>query len=167
MSDPTPTEWLVMEVLAARWRLGETTWHFPDMCKRTLKCLAERDWIAYKAATIEGYQQAWLRADGRLEWGLPRRGELRVDLNDADANLLLHADGSGALFDPPPPHSRSDLTPLVERQPVIPVASPRYGAGDERLRRIVEPDDGMDDPRNGIPLTPDPNRRRWWHWGRR
>jgi hypothetical protein len=71
VSDPTPTEWLIMEVLAARWRLGETTWHFPNTLKPALKRLAERDWIAYKAATVEGHQRAWLRTDGKLEWGLP------------------------------------------------------------------------------------------------
>lgn len=70
MSDPTPTEWLIMEVLAARWRLGETTWHFPNTLKPALKRLAERDWIAYKAATVEGHQHAWLRTDGLNAWEL-------------------------------------------------------------------------------------------------
>jgi hypothetical protein len=79
--DPTPTEWLVMEVLAARFRLGETTWHFPNTLKPTLKRLAERDWIAYKAAVVEGHQQAWLRTDGKLEWGLPTPWDaLRADI---------------------------------------------------------------------------------------
>ena len=71
VSEPTPTEWLIMEVLAARWRLSERSWHFPNSLKPALKRLAMRDWIAYKAATVEGHQQAWLRTDGKLEWGLP------------------------------------------------------------------------------------------------
>jgi hypothetical protein len=283
VSDPTPTEWLIMEVLAARYRLGESSWHFPNTCKRTLKCLAERDWIAYKASTIDGFQQAWLRTDGKLEWdltdgwghslvdlqldpgdpipalqrrdcpcgahvdivdgryarhghdhrdytcpmsGQPTDGDLSVltcrELSEV-ADLEMQAYGSvsarvfnalkdlemlatsGPKADPYPDWSgyartldelpdmtddevrarhdelaadywrgHPDWDARVEPLPGVPTMDlTEEGVGhSDYVQRMIdglraEQDDGMDDPRNGIPLTPDPNRRRWWQWGRR
>jgi len=65
--DLTPTEWLVLEVLAARYRLGHSSWHFPNTLKSTLTRLEERNLITFKSATIEQYQHVWLTEDGRSE----------------------------------------------------------------------------------------------------
>lgn len=41
----SPTQYLVMEVLAARWRCGEKSWTFPVSLKRTLQKLNDNDWV--------------------------------------------------------------------------------------------------------------------------
>lgn len=56
MSEPQlkPTEWLMMEVLAARRRLGEATWTFPSQFKRQAKVLQELDYVWWKHGTCQG-----------------------------------------------------------------------------------------------------------------
>lgn len=63
--DLTPTEWLIMEVLAARWRLGEPRWPFPNRLKPTLRSLQTKGLISFKGHTIEKHQTAWLTTDGK------------------------------------------------------------------------------------------------------
>lgn len=67
--DPlSPTEWLVMEVLAARFRLGENSWPFPNRLRPTLRRLAGRHLISWKSGVVQGTAQAWLTRDGRELW---------------------------------------------------------------------------------------------------
>lgn len=60
-----PTEYLIMETLAARYRLGEKGWTFPNAVRERLSSLAERGLVGFKSATIYGYQLAWLTDAGR------------------------------------------------------------------------------------------------------
>jgi len=60
-----PTEYLVMEVLAARTRLGETGWTFPSRLNKALETLEGRGLVRWKSATIERHSLAWLTDAGR------------------------------------------------------------------------------------------------------
>ncbi len=124
-ADPTPTEWLLMEVLAARARLGETSWPFPNVLKPTIRRLARRDWVDFEPSTVEGFSQVWLMPAGRIVWGVPN--ELLVTqapLPEPFAGLpttpsepppLVDADGSGALFDHPPHPEVPTLEEVLEK----------------------------------------------------
>lgn len=65
-----PTQYLVMEVLAARWRTGEKVWTFPNFCKPALRALCERNWLRYKSGIVQDTQLVWLSDDGIKAWGL-------------------------------------------------------------------------------------------------
>ena len=60
-----PTEYLILEVLAARTRLGEHAWTFPARLNKALESLARRGLVSWKAASIERHSLAWLTALGR------------------------------------------------------------------------------------------------------
>ena len=60
-----PTEYLIMETLAARFRLGEHGWTFPSNVKARLGSLERRGLVGFKAAPVYGYQLAWLTDAGR------------------------------------------------------------------------------------------------------
>jgi hypothetical protein len=49
----TPTETLILEVLAARWRIGERSWTFQTRLNPQLNQLARRGLIYYKPASVE------------------------------------------------------------------------------------------------------------------
>lgn len=60
----TPTEYLVMDVLAARWRLGEDCWTFPSALSKTLGRLSRKDYISFKSGVVQGTEIAWLESRG-------------------------------------------------------------------------------------------------------
>lgn len=60
----TPTEYLILEVLAARLRCGEPRWPFPNRLRPTLRRLAGRKLIGFQPFTVAGHQVAWLTIDG-------------------------------------------------------------------------------------------------------
>lgn len=60
-----PTEYLVMEVLAARFRLGEQQWPFPSRIKPALRSLETKGLIRFKDGIIEGSQSARLTPEGK------------------------------------------------------------------------------------------------------
>lgn len=61
----TPTEDLLIEVLAARHRTGETVWTFATTHARTVRILAEKGLVAWKSGVIEKTILVWLTDDGR------------------------------------------------------------------------------------------------------
>lgn len=67
MASPSrpPTQYLVLDVLAARTRLGDPTWTFPNSVRPALKALAADGLVGYKSAPIGGHQLAWLTEAGR------------------------------------------------------------------------------------------------------
>lgn len=60
----TPTEYLVMEVLVARWRLGEISWPFPNFVLPALRRLQDRGMIDYQSNVVEKTQRAWMTQAG-------------------------------------------------------------------------------------------------------
>ena len=68
--DVTPSEYLVMEVLAARHRLGEAVWTFPKRIGPVLSRLEGRGLIGFKDGIAEGTDIAWLTAEGIVTWAL-------------------------------------------------------------------------------------------------
>lgn len=60
----TPTEDLVMEVLAARYRLGENWWTFDSRHSRTLARLADRGLLRTMHGIVEKSVRAALTDDG-------------------------------------------------------------------------------------------------------
>jgi hypothetical protein len=60
-----PTQYLVMDVLAARWRTGEQCWTFPARLAATMGALAAAGLIEWKAGVVERTVMAWLTEAGR------------------------------------------------------------------------------------------------------
>jgi hypothetical protein len=60
-----PTQQLVLEVLAARARLGENAWTFPSRLRPILRALEQADLIWWKHATIPHHCLAGLTEAGR------------------------------------------------------------------------------------------------------
>lgn len=63
--DLPPVQYLVMEVLAARARLGERYWTFPVRLRPALNALRERGLIWWRSAPTPGDVQAYLTETGR------------------------------------------------------------------------------------------------------
>lgn len=69
--DLTPTEYLVLDVLSARRRLGESLWTFPRHTRRTLRTLEAKGYIGFKESGPSGDPQAWfneMRPDLIGDW---------------------------------------------------------------------------------------------------
>lgn len=60
-----PTQYLVMEVLAARYRLCENAWTFPSKLRPALEALSGLGLLWWKHATIPGYCLTGLTGAGR------------------------------------------------------------------------------------------------------
>ena len=67
MTDLTPSEELVLEVLAARWRLGERMWTFSTKQKRAVEGLAEKGLVNMMHGIVEKSVRASLTEAGKLE----------------------------------------------------------------------------------------------------
>jgi hypothetical protein len=63
--DLTPTEDLAMDVLVARWRLGENIWTFSTAHKRVLEKLQSRGYVNVIHGVIENTIRAGLTELGR------------------------------------------------------------------------------------------------------
>jgi len=66
----TPTQDLIMEVLAARFRLGERTWTFDDhsAIRKAMRVLEERGLVTWKSGITENTLRAWMTEAGRAEY---------------------------------------------------------------------------------------------------
>lgn len=94
MSDLTPTEELVMEVLSARRRLGENLWTFPSALKSTLRRLEDKGYIGWKGGIVENTLLAWLdhRPDSpAAPWCQDVIEYRRIDGNDGDSVETMKA----------------------------------------------------------------------------
>ena len=64
MSDLTPTQNLLLEVLAARYRLGENIWTFDSCHARNLNLLAEKGYVRTMHGIVEKSVRASLTTEG-------------------------------------------------------------------------------------------------------
>jgi hypothetical protein len=60
-----PTQYLILEVLAARWRLGERLWTFPTSCRPAAAKLAELGLTNWRSGPAAHTIQVWLTEAGR------------------------------------------------------------------------------------------------------
>lgn len=60
-----PTQQLVLEVLAARLRLGEPTWTFSTRMRAALEALEAGGWIGWKEGVVHATANVWLTEAGR------------------------------------------------------------------------------------------------------
>jgi hypothetical protein len=65
--DLPPTQFLVLEVLAARYRLGENVWTFPTSCMKPILALEAQGLVWHKSGTIERTRLVGLTKRGRSE----------------------------------------------------------------------------------------------------
>lgn len=87
-----PTQYLVMEVLAARHRLGEQFWPFPQNCRQPIDALADAGLVhIVKDSDVVGSIRVRLTDKGLTEWGLDDTGRMLelIATNDADALRAL------------------------------------------------------------------------------
>ena len=68
MTGLAPTQDLIMEVLAARHRLGERMWPFSTRVRPALEALARAGLIGYKSGVVERTCNAWLTEAGKREF---------------------------------------------------------------------------------------------------
>lgn len=106
----TPTEDLVLEVLAARHRLGELVWTFATRHRPAIRRLEARGLVAWKHGVVENTVIVQLTADGVAEaispdytppnmtleeWGVQARVKPRGPWGSVDDGRNLHRDGTG------------------------------------------------------------------------
>jgi hypothetical protein len=60
----TPMEYLILDVMVARYRLGDNSWTFPTTFRPVLERLERRGYLNYKSGIVEHTQYAWLTEDG-------------------------------------------------------------------------------------------------------
>lgn len=65
MTALTPSEDLVLEVLVARYRCGESTWTFERRHRRVAERLAERGLVGWQSGIVENTILVWLTDAGR------------------------------------------------------------------------------------------------------
>lgn len=83
-----PTQYLIMEVLAARHRLGEVLWTFPTSVRPAMEQLARRQLIGWKSGVAPESIQAWLTDIGRKHVLLPDyTSPVQQSLDEAAANM--------------------------------------------------------------------------------
>jgi hypothetical protein len=63
--DLPPVQALILEVLAARYRLGEGLWTFSTRHRAALKALEERGLVGWKPGIVYRTCLAWLTDEGR------------------------------------------------------------------------------------------------------
>lgn len=63
--EPTPTEDLILEVLAARLRLGETRWPFDTKHGKAIKSLSKNGLVSFDHGNVESTYNVWLTPDGK------------------------------------------------------------------------------------------------------
>jgi hypothetical protein len=68
----TPTQDMIMEVLAARYRLGEVLWPFPNNVKRQAKQLEELGLVGLHSGQTDGHFRLGLTGAGMKERGLDK-----------------------------------------------------------------------------------------------
>lgn len=76
------TQVLVLEVLAARWRLGERIWTLTRTTRQALDALEALGLVGYKGGIVERTYLAWLTKAGReamLDSQYQAPGPLRPD----------------------------------------------------------------------------------------
>ena len=66
----TEIEELIMEVLIARWRLGENIWPFNDTkpILQALMTLEGKGWLGYKNGVVQHTLNAWPTVDGIVQF---------------------------------------------------------------------------------------------------
>lgn len=60
-----PTQYLMLDVLAARWRVGERLWTFPSGLTQVARALDRLGLVAWKSSTVQGTIMVWLTEAGR------------------------------------------------------------------------------------------------------
>lgn len=60
----TPTEYLVMDIMVARYRLGDDSWTFPTEVGPALERLSQRGYLSYKSGVVYRTLHAWLSEEG-------------------------------------------------------------------------------------------------------
>lgn len=74
-----PTEYLVMEVLAARWRLGQNVWTFPTSTLKAIRDLTDQGLVWWKHGTAEHTVLVRLTDAGVKAWKLDKPDPNKVD----------------------------------------------------------------------------------------
>lgn len=60
-----PTQYLILEVLAARYRTGETVWTFPAKLRPQMEALERAGLIRWKSGVVYGTVLAWFTEQGQ------------------------------------------------------------------------------------------------------
>lgn len=110
----TPTEDLILDVLVARFRLGETIWPFDRRNEAALRRLESRGLINRMGGNVEGTERAWLTEKALHEHGASwfQLETTARYLNDHDHNHMGW-------------WCKSDVQILAELPQTIPETDPR------------------------------------------
>jgi hypothetical protein len=87
----TPTEYLVLDVMVARYRLGDDGWTFPTQIGPALARLATRGYVDYKSGVVQNTLQVWFTDKGasfsKLDQPYVIYGEQRGRVWEADEGV--------------------------------------------------------------------------------
>jgi hypothetical protein len=114
--DLPPTQYLVMEVLAARYRTGENFWTFPSSLRQTLDAL--------------------VRADLVNVYGSPAPGSFRVGLTEAGCKHSLKPDYVPPVGAVMPPVIADDVQTVLNQRHLHAQSVP--GVWDDSRQRCAE-----------------------------
>jgi hypothetical protein len=64
-----PAQYLIVEVLVARHRLGHDFWTFPDQLRKKMRRLEAAGLVGYRSGPAPASIQAWLTNTGR-SWAM-------------------------------------------------------------------------------------------------
>lgn len=102
-SNLTPTEELILGVLAARVRLGESVWTFGNRHLRALRSLRDKGVVQFDHAPVEGHQLVRFTQAGHDEWVtqgyVAPVARLRDQLDEHAARLDVLARSRRTLFE--------------------------------------------------------------------
>lgn len=114
-----PTQYLILEVLAARHRLGEQLWPFPSRNRPALNRLAHHGLLGWRSGPVQGWVQAWLTDEGRAAVLHPPSATPAVGVVDA-AHIARQRAFSERTFGPGPrtagvlDHIRKELAEIEQ-----------------------------------------------------
>lgn len=102
-----PTQYLIMDVLAARYRTGETSWTFPTSVGNALYLLVDKELIRIRNGVVERTYIVTLTDTGKaalfdgVEYTAPIEAQLAASRRAVDAYRLVLTDlgVSSAMFE--------------------------------------------------------------------
>lgn len=105
-----PTQYLILEVLAARYRTGEQAWTFPNRVRPALEALSKAGLLSWKSSSKPGLALAWLTDAGRAAALSPT---YEPPASDTMFVVVQHSPGSPERFrrrlDSVIPHESTDV----------------------------------------------------------
>jgi hypothetical protein len=94
------TQYLILEVLAARHRTGESRWPFPSRLRPAVRALSDAGLVDWKSGTVSKTIQVWLTPAGRAAMLSDTYRPPNVPMPDLEVAWADFRDGVARTLDP-------------------------------------------------------------------